>query len=102
MAIIHQPGLQFSVAGFYGRRWESLSDALPDGDFEVHALLVAESFCDQIFFTLLDHVHWYDGPHATYLRHRGVGMTSSPSDLKIVFRGTSDPHDPSNLLGQRC
>jgi hypothetical protein len=50
MAIIHQPALQFSVAGFYARRrWESLNDALPDGDFEAHALLVAESFCDQFF-----------------------------------------------------
>jgi hypothetical protein len=80
-----------------------LGDALPDGDLKVPALLVAASFYDpEKFCTLLDRVHRYDGSHTTSLHHRCVKRVSTPSDLRIVSRGTGDLRGPSDLLGQRC
>jgi hypothetical protein len=69
----------------------------------VSALLVAAFFCDsKKFCTLSDHAHRYNGSRTTFLRYRGVGRVTFPSDLRIVFRGTDVLHGPSDLLVPRC
>jgi hypothetical protein len=69
----------------------------------VPALLVVTSFCDsKKFFTLSDHVHRYDGSRTTSLHYWGVGRVSSPSDMRIISRGTYDLRGSSDLVGQWC
>jgi hypothetical protein len=61
----------------------------------VPTLLVAASSCDlEKFYTLLDHVPWYDKSCTTSLRHRGIGRVSSLSDLRTACRDTHDLHGP--------
>jgi hypothetical protein len=69
----------------------------------VSALLAVASFCDlKKFYTLSDHVHRYGGSHTIFLHHRGIISVSSPSDLRIVSRGTGGLRGLSDLLGQHC
>jgi hypothetical protein len=67
------------------------------------ALLVVAFFCGpEKFCTLLDHAHRYGGSRTTFLHHQGIRRVSSPSDLKIIFCGTSILHDLFDLLVARC
>jgi hypothetical protein len=81
---------------------EQLNDVLLDGVSGTPVLLVVASSCSpEKFYTLLDHVLWYDGSRTTSLRQQGDRTVSSPSDLQIAAGDSldiRDLHDLSDLL----